>query len=162
VSRFRVWQFRLSRQLGRLATWTAALLTLGRMPPFVSAAAIVTDGDQILMLHDSIRAEPTLPGGHLAWRETPEQAVVREVREETGYHIAIECLVGIYAGKEWAGEAGVVRIVYAGKVLGGTLAPSPEGWPCWLPISELAGSDTRDAAILRRWLEERGATTDAG
>lgn len=39
----------------------------------------------------------TTPGGHLEEHEAPENGVVREVLEETGYRVAIERLLGVYA-----------------------------------------------------------------
>lgn len=39
----------------------------------------------------------TTPGGRLEDDESPEDGVVREVLEETGYHVSIERLVGIYS-----------------------------------------------------------------
>lgn len=39
----------------------------------------------------------TTPGGRLEDGEAPEDGVVREVFEETGYHVLVERLVGIYA-----------------------------------------------------------------
>lgn len=37
-----------------------------------------------------------LPKGHLEPGETPEQAAVREVREETGLRVSIQCPLGSY------------------------------------------------------------------
>jgi 8-oxo-dGTP diphosphatase len=39
----------------------------------------------------------TTPGGKLEDGEAPEVAVVREVLEETGYHVKVERLIGLYA-----------------------------------------------------------------
>ena len=99
------------------------------------------------MVVDPIRREPVLPGGHLKWRETPERAAVREVREETGYDVEIRTLLGVYGGEEMTGEPGVVRVVYAADITGGSLRPSPEGTPIWLSLDAIAG--TRDASIVR-------------
>lgn len=33
------------------------------------------------------------PGGHIEQNETPEQACIREVREETGYDVSINRLI---------------------------------------------------------------------
>lgn len=149
------WQYRISRFLGRLAMRVAALLTRERMPPFVSTSAIVREGERILVVVDPIRHEPILPGGHLKWRETPPEAVVREVREETGYDIVPRRLVGVFAGQEWADEPGVVRLVYEADLAGGSLRSSPEGEAKWVVCEWLATSDTRDAEILRGWRDQR-------
>jgi ADP-ribose pyrophosphatase YjhB (NUDIX family) len=134
---------------------------LYRLPPFVSASAVVTRGEQLLVVVDPIRAEPILPGGHLKWRETPEDALVREVWEETGYLIRPTELVMVRGGQEWAGEPGVVRIVYDADVIGGALTSSAEGEATWQNLAEVARSSTRDAPILRVWLELRGSQADS-
>lgn len=145
------WRFRVSRLLGRAVTRAAAILTLGQMPPFVSASAIVVREGEILVVVDPLRREPILPGGHLKWSEDPRTAVVREVREETGCRVRPEGLAGVYAGSEWAGEPGVVRVIYEAALEGGVLTSSSEGEARWMPIDELVSSDTRDAPIVRAW-----------
>lgn len=39
----------------------------------------------------------TLPGGRMESGETPIEALIREVREETGYHIEVSDLIGVYS-----------------------------------------------------------------
>jgi len=162
VSWSEVVRYRAARSSGRLVTRIAAVLTLGRMPPFVSASAIVPRGEHILVVIDPILREPVLPGGHLRWAEPPSRAVVREVREETGIEIEPDGLLGVYAGKEWAGENGVVRVIFQGVLRGGDLRSSAEGEACWQPVEDLARSDTRDAPIIRIWLEKQNGAADAG
>lgn len=151
------WRYRFLRHLGRLVTRTAALLTFGQMPSFVSTSAIVTDGPLLLMVVDTIRGEPVLPGGHLKWDEQPADAAAREVREETGYLIEPEELVGVFSGEEYGGERGIVRLVYEGAIVGGALTSSGEGEAVWKPVDEIAASDTRDAWLVRWWLQKRGS-----
>jgi 8-oxo-dGTP diphosphatase len=151
------WKYVLLRGLGRFATRTAALLTLGEMPPFVSTSAIVVTGEQILVVDDPIRQEPTLPGGHLKWKESPVAAVVREVREETGLRVQVGSLVGVFAGVEWAGEPGVVRVVYEANVVGGALRPSHEGEARWVALQTLLNGHSRDVPLIRGWLQRRDA-----
>jgi 8-oxo-dGTP diphosphatase len=122
------------------------------MPPFVSTSALVLDGDQLLVVIDPIRREPVLPGGHLKWREKPEAAVVREVREETGMLVELTRLVGVFAGEEWSGEPGIVRLIYEARACGGVLTSSAEGEARWLPFNDIARSATRDAPVLQAWL----------
>ncbi|HEX6506595.1 MAG TPA: NUDIX hydrolase [Chloroflexota bacterium] len=150
-----VWQFRLSRYAGRLATRLAAILTLGRMPPFVSTSVVVADSGSLLVVLDPIRHEHILPGGHLRWSEDPALAAIREVREETGMDVELAGLLGVYSGLTLAGEMGVVRIVYAGKAVSGELRSSAEGDAMWIDLGEYAASSSRDARIVRDWIERR-------
>jgi ADP-ribose pyrophosphatase YjhB (NUDIX family) len=126
------------------------------MPPFVSTSALVVDGERLLVVLDPVRGEPVLPGGHLKWREAPEGAVVREVREETGYEIRPRALVGVFAGEDWSGEPGIVRIVYQADIVGGSLRSSHEGEAKWISLRELTASSTRDAPLVQLWLERCG------
>jgi ADP-ribose pyrophosphatase YjhB (NUDIX family) len=133
------------------------MLTLGRMPSFVSASAVIIREDRVLVVVDPIRDEPVLPGGHLKWDEDPRDAVTREVREETGLSVEPGPLVGVFAGERWAGERGIVRIVYRATVTGGGLKSSAEGEACWLPLADMLRSRTRDAPILRAAVESGSA-----
>ncbi|MBV9279512.1 MAG: NUDIX domain-containing protein [Chloroflexi bacterium] len=160
MSRASVLRYRVARWLGRFTTRLAALLTLGEMPPFVSTSALIVDGQRLLVVVDAIRGEPVLPGGHLKWAEKPASALVREVREETGFVVAPHALVGVFAGKQWAGEAGVVRVVFEASVTGGAIASSSEGEATWMSLGDFVASDTRDAPVVRGWLEGRAAWWD--
>lgn len=151
MTSWRTQQFRFSRTAGKVLVHLAALAMLYRMPPFVSASALVARDGRLLVVHDPIQDEPVLPGGHLKWRETPVDGLVREVWEETGYLVEPRSLVTVVAGPEWAGEPGVVRIVYTAEIIGGALASSPEGEATWHDIEMLASSSTRDAAIVQVW-----------
>jgi 8-oxo-dGTP pyrophosphatase MutT (NUDIX family) len=52
----------------------------------VSVKGVVARGGRILLLHNE-RGEWELPGGRLEIGETPEQCVVREIAEETGWAV---------------------------------------------------------------------------
>ncbi|MGI8968458.1 MAG: NUDIX hydrolase [Chloroflexota bacterium] len=155
------WQYLLARRLGRGVTRIAAALTLERMPPFVSASAIVVDGEHVLVVRDPIRDELILPGGHLNWRESPEMAAVREVREETGLEIELSGLLGVVSGEKGAGEAGIVRVLYSATATGGTLTSSGEGEASWADIQSVAATDSRDAPIVRLWLQKKASRTQS-
>lgn len=150
---WRTAQFRLVRRLGRLTVRLAAVLTLGRMPSFVSASALVFRDGLVLTVMDPIRREPVLPGGHLKWDENPVDAMVREVREETGLAVRQTGIVGVFAGREWAGEPGIVRVIYRAEETGGTLQSSPEGEASWTSVDDMLSSRARDASIVKYCLE---------
>ncbi len=81
-----------------------------------------------------------LPGGHLENNETPEQAVIREVAEETGLKFVPQELQGAYSWRNSDTGKHYIRIVYTGY------CPSSAGPICidknilesfWLPVAEL-------------------------
>ena len=55
------------------------------------ACGAIIKGDHILMVHhrDEQKSYWTLPGGGIEPGETPEEAVVREVREEAGLQVEV-------------------------------------------------------------------------
>ncbi len=68
-----------------------------RTPPrpyVTSARAVVTDGHRVLVVRDPDN-QHILPGGRLELAETPEDAVHREVMEETGWSLTCIRPVGI-------------------------------------------------------------------
>lgn len=60
-----------------------------------ASRAIIIEGDKILVMHRNKYGSEyfTLVGGRLAENETPEQALVREIKEETGLDIVSARLV---------------------------------------------------------------------
>lgn len=64
--------------------------------PLVGVTAVVLDGDGRVLLHQrSDDGRWATPGGILEPGEQPAQAVVREVREETGVEIEVERLATV-------------------------------------------------------------------
>jgi ADP-ribose pyrophosphatase YjhB (NUDIX family) len=67
--------------------------------PVVPQAVILRDGPQgpeVLLVKRTTPRAWELPGGNVAGSEAPEEALLREVREETGLDVRIERLVGWY------------------------------------------------------------------
>ena len=98
----------------------------------VAAYAVIVDARGMLLAHwhDGPRAAWTLPGGGLEAGEDPADAVVREVREETGFDVVVDELLGIHsrgipARQRIAPGAGgplhTLRIVYRARVVDGEL-----------------------------------------
>jgi len=59
----------------------------------VGVGAIVLDGDNLLVIKDRFFKGYKLPGGHVDPDERIEKALIREVLEETGVHVAFDALI---------------------------------------------------------------------
>lgn len=73
----------------------------------------------------------TLPGGGLDFGEPPETAVIRELREESGYMgdvVALACVADrLFDGATDGGRLHAIRIVYRVRITGGERRDEVDG-----------------------------------
>lgn len=112
-------------------------LTVGNLPSFTSVVAIIERENRILCIHRADGLGLCLPGGIVKWHESCENALTREIREETGYDITISKLVGVYSRQGRDYRFSCVQIAYLGVIVGGIEASSSEGQVKWLNTSML-------------------------
>ena len=76
----------------------------------LGAAAVVIHDAKVLLIKRQDVEIWSLPGGAVEAKESLAQAAVREVWEETGIHIRLTRLVGIYSRPHWraGGDHGIV------------------------------------------------------
>ena len=74
---------------------------VGTMPLFMpSVAVMVRDGDRVVAGRHRDVGMWVIPGGALEPGELPAEAAIREVWEETGLHVRLTGIHGVYAGTD--------------------------------------------------------------
>ncbi|MGH2500367.1 MAG: NUDIX hydrolase, partial [Candidatus Limnocylindria bacterium] len=88
----------------------------------VAGLGVDRDGRVLLARHRFGAPQWRFLGGFLAAREGAEQALAREVREETGLEIEVGPILEVVTGYRWRR----VELVFAYRVRGGRVTPSGE------------------------------------
>ncbi|UQI48718.1 NUDIX domain-containing protein [Streptomyces sp. HU2014] len=98
------------------------------------AGAVVREDGRLLAIRRADNGTWELPGGVLELTESPEEGVTREVFEETGVHVEIDELTGVYKNT----SRGVVALVFRCKPSGGGERTSEESTAVeWLTPEEV-------------------------
>jgi 8-oxo-dGTP diphosphatase len=88
--------------------------------PFVAVDAVIRTEDNKIVLIER-KFEPlglALPGGFVECGESCEDAVKREVMEETGLTFYIDKLIGVYSNPRRDPRAHIISIAYSGEGYG--------------------------------------------
>lgn len=97
-------------------------------------ALIFDDEGRVLLVHRNDIDWWNLPGGGMELGETVDEAVQREVREETGLEVVVERLVGVYSKP----QKQEVVLTFRCRVVGGALTPTEEARDCrYFPPQDL-------------------------
>lgn len=114
----------------RAAVAVAVLQERGYLTPKLDVRAAVHDeAGRLLLVREVSDGRWALPGGWADVGETLAESVVREVREETGFAVEVERLVGIYDRERWGHPPMLhytLKSVLRCSVIGGEATASPE------------------------------------
>lgn len=105
--------------------------------PKVAAGVLVERDDQVLLvrrINEPLQGLWSIPAGFVDAHEDPQEAALRECKEETGLDVKITGLVDVINGREHERGADIV-IVYRAEIIGGSL---------------LAGDDADQVAFFPR------------
>jgi 8-oxo-dGTP diphosphatase len=103
----------------------------------------IRDGNKTLMLHrikkqnDIHQGKWNGLGGKFEQRESPEDCVIREVREESGLNILKPCMKGFISFPMFKDEEDWYVFIFTADNYNGCLIDSPEGELKWIEQEDL-------------------------
>ena len=101
----------------------ANVLRYGRPPALTVDGVIFKDGKLVLIRrkNEPFKGMHALPGGFVDYGERTEEAVVREMEEETGLITSIRGLAGVYSDPQRDPRGHTISTVYLMNIDGGDL-----------------------------------------
>jgi ADP-ribose pyrophosphatase YjhB (NUDIX family) len=130
-----------------------------------AATAVITNSEgKFLLQQRKDNSLWALPGGKMEIGESITEAIVREIKEETGLDVVPEYVIGIYSDPKHvvAFSNGEVRqpfsICFACRIIGGVLHVSEESFAVgFFSLQEIERMDMHRSSLLRikHYLEHR-------
>lgn len=109
--------------------------------PSPTVDGIIIEDNEILLIERSnppFKGEYALPGGYVEYNEKVEDAVTREIEEETGLKTEIMNLVGVYSDPDRDPRGHTISTVYYLKITGGELTSGSDAENAkFFPLNEL-------------------------
>jgi len=132
--------------------WQRRFMTAAHERFLVGVAGLGVDpqGRVLLARHRFGAPQWRFLGGFLARRERVEDALAREIREETGLAIQVGPVLEVVTGFRWAR----VELVFAFRVIGGTEALTAEVAELgWFPMNALPDIRADQRGLIERQAE---------
>ncbi|WP_337059764.1 NUDIX hydrolase [Kineococcus sp. G2] len=131
-----------------------------------AASVVVLKDGKVLMHRRSDTDRWSIPGGGMEPGESIKDTAVREAREETGYDIEVDRLVGVFSDPHHvvSYDDGEVRqqfsVCFAGHVIGGSPRLSAEtrqvGWHTREDLEAMTEDEVHPSILLRVRVALRG------
>jgi 8-oxo-dGTP pyrophosphatase MutT (NUDIX family) len=89
-------------------------------PTDLTVSAVIEDNGRYLLVEEYSMGQVVLnqPGGHIEAGESPEEAIIREVCEETGCDVSCGELIGVYLWIHPQTRQQFLRLVFVAEYLG--------------------------------------------
>jgi 8-oxo-dGTP diphosphatase len=126
--------------------------------PSITVDGMVIRNNNILLIkrkNEPFKGLWALPGGFVGYGETVEDAVKREVREETGLDTDIIKLFGVYSNPNRDPRGHTISIVFILKPVGGNLKGKDDASDArYFPLNSLPKLAFDHHEIIKRYMDE--------
>jgi len=92
--------------------------------PKLTVDGVILENGEILLIkraREPFKGKWALPGGFVEYNEKVEDAVIREIREETGVNAEIKELVGVYSDPKRDPRGHTISIVFLLDIISGEI-----------------------------------------
>lgn len=101
----------------------------GQRGPSLTVDAILVIDKKILLVERGrkpFKGMFALPGGFVEYGERVEDAVVREMKEETGLDVRVKCILGVYSEPDRDPRGHTASVVFEVERTGGEIMPGDD------------------------------------
>ena len=131
---------------------------MARVPRLTVDGLVCRDGEILLVMRafDPFKGSWALPGGFVEYGETVEEAVRREVAEETGLLVQPRGLAGVYSDPHRDPRGHTVTVAIYCDVTGGTLCGDREVQAVrYFPLNQLPALAFDHEQIIRECMVQK-------
>ena len=92
--------------------------------PKITVDGIIIKDDKIILIkrkYEPYKNSCALPGGYIEYNEKAEDAIIREIFEETGIKTKINKLIGVYSDPKRDPRGHTISIIYELKIINGKI-----------------------------------------
>jgi 8-oxo-dGTP diphosphatase len=134
--------------------------------PSLSVDVIVTDGERVVLIkrgRDPFKGSWAIPGGFVEYRETVENAAIRELSEETGLYAELVDILGVYSSPDRDPRGHTISTVFIAQYSKGEPRGADDADEAsWFKISEVKPDNLAfDHGLIlsdfKRYLQKRGS-----
>lgn len=147
----------LAEYLTKSAYFQNSLAAMYRNPVPTVDGLIVSSGKILLIKRNAapFRGSYALPGGFVEYGETLEQAVLREIKEETGLDTQISHLIGVFSAPNRDPRRHTISVAFALEILRGTPKAGDDAAAAeFFALDELPPLAFDHAEIIAKWRQE--------
>ncbi len=125
--------------------------------PSLAVDAVVIKGEKVLLVrrkNEPYKGMLALPGGFVEYGEKTEEAVLRELKEETGMKGRIKRLVGVFSDPKRDPRGHVVSIAYLVEPVSEGITAGDDAAECeWIGIKDIKELAFDHREIIKNALE---------
>lgn len=107
--------------------------------PKLAAGALIVEGGRVLLVQRAVPPRKgfwAMPSGFVECGEQPREALIREIREETGLEATVGRVIDVYALADPAKEG--VFLLFDARITGGEMRPGDDVAAVkWFPIDAI-------------------------